>query len=132
MAKVAITPDKLTKAIEQELTLYNEGVEEKLRKITRESMKELIDTTRVTAPFRTGDYRRSITGDFRGLAKGLQKISALWYVKAPHYRLTHLLVHGHAKAGGGRVEGDPFLQNALDDVLPKFQEAIEEAIKNGK
>ena len=57
---------------------------------------------------------------------------ATWYVKAPHYRLTHLLVHGHAKKDGGRVQGDPFLQNALDEVLPEYERAVEEGLKNGQ
>ena len=92
-------------------------------------MTELVRKTRVTAPFRTGDFRRSITGDFRGLAKGLNTVSATWYVKAPHYRLTHLIVHGHDKGDGSRVPGDPFLENALNQVLPAYEEAIKEAVK---
>lgn len=129
MGKVTITPDKLSEAINQELTTYHERTLDRLRDITRESMADLVRKTRATAPKKTGGFRRSISGDFRGLAKGLHNVSARWYVKAPHYRLTHLLVNGHAKRGGGRVDGDPFLKNALDDVLPAYEEAVKEAVK---
>lgn len=129
MAKITITPDKLTKALERELTTYHEETLEKIRGVTRESMAKLVRKTRATAPERTGTFRRHISGDFRGLAKGLHNVSARWYVKDPHYRLTHLLVHGHEKRGGGRVEGDPFLANALAEVLPEYEEAVKEAIK---
>lgn len=129
MAKITLTADKLAKAVEQELTTYHQNILDRLRSATRESVTKLIRKTRVTAPFRSGEYRRSITGDFRGLAKGLNTVRAIWYVKAPHYRLTHLLVHGHEKKGGGRVEGDPFLEKALAEVLPEYEEAVKEAVK---
>lgn len=128
MSKLAITSDKLAKAVEQELTLYHEDILERLRGITRETMAELVRTTRETAPKDTGEFSKHIAGDFRGLKRGNRSVSATWYVKAPHYRLTHLLVHGHAKAGGGRVPGDPFLENALDKVLPEYEQKVKEAI----
>lgn len=129
MSKVTITSDKLTKALHQELTTYHEDVLEEIRGATRKSMTDLVRKTRATAPTDTGEYKRHIAGDFRGLAKGLHNVSATWYVKAPFYRLTHLLVHGHAKSNGGRVKGDPFLENALEEVLPEYEKAIEEAVK---
>lgn len=129
MAKLTITPDKLSKAINQELTLYHDGVLDKLRDATRDSMETLVRKTRATAPKREGKFRRAISGDFRGLAKGLFTVSARWYVKAPHYRLTHLLVHGHAKKGGGRTKADPFLHQAVNEVLPAYEEAVKEALK---
>lgn len=129
MAKVTITADKLAKAVEQELTTYHENVLEKLRAATRDHMEKLVRKTRATAPKASGTFRRHISGDFKGLARGLNTVKATWYVKAPHYRLTHLLVHGHAKVNGGRVEGDPFLENALNEVLPDYEKAVEEALK---
>lgn len=129
MGKITITSDKLTKAIDEELTTYHEEILEKLRTVTRESMADLVRKTRATAPNRSGAYRRHISGDFHGLAKGLHTVSAKWYVKAPHYRLTHLLVHGHAKQNGGRVKGDPFLAKALAEVLPEYEAAVKEALK---
>lgn len=129
MGKITITPDKLAKAINEELTTYHEETLEKLRAATRSSMADLVRKTRATAPKKTGAFRRHIAGDFQGLAKGLNTVRARWYVKAPYYRLTHLLVNGHAKKNGGRVDGDPFLSNALAEVLPEYEEAVKEAVK---
>ena len=129
MGKITLTGDKLAKAINQELTTYHEEVLDAVRDATRKSMAELVRKTRATAPQNTGAFRKAIAGDFRGLAKGLHTAKATWYVKAPHYRLTHLLVHGHEKVNGGRTKGDPFLENALNEVLPAYEEAIKEAVK---
>lgn len=130
MGRITVTPDKLAEAIGQELTIYHEDVNEKLRDVTRQSMADLVRKTRATAPVGArGDFKRSIAGDFRGLKKGTRKVSATWYVKAPNYRLTHLLVHGHATKDGGRTKPDPFLANALDEVLPTYEERIKEALK---
>lgn len=126
---VTISADRLAQAIGEELTIYNEEVEEKLREATRETMAELVHTTRATAPKDTGTFARHIAGDFRGLKRGNRNIHATWYVKAPHYRLTHLLVHGHATVDGGRTKSDPFLKNALDKVLPEYERKVEDAVK---
>lgn len=133
MGRVTITSDKLADAIERELNIYHEDVNEKLREATRESMTDLVRKTRATAPEgKRGAFRKAISGDFRGLKKGSRSVSATWYVKAPHYRLTHLLVHGHATKNGGRTKADPFLKNALDEVLPEYEKKIEEALTSDK
>lgn len=132
MGKIVTKPDGIAKAIQQELTLYHEDVKDKLRAITRDSLTDLVRQTRATAPKQTGEYAKSISGDFKGLARGLKTIKGVWYVKAPHYRLTHLLVHGHATRNGGRTGSDPFLKNACDKVLPEYEKKVEEAIANGK
>ena len=123
------------------LTVYNEEVNEKLRGITQESMKKLVKETKATAPRgrRKGkdQYYRHITADYSGLkrsARGLkgQEVSSVWYVRAPDYRLTHLLVHGHATKDGGRTTANPFLQNAVDKVIPEYEQKVQEAIENDK
>ena len=132
MSKLTITPDKLGAALSKELTVYHEDVLEGLRGATRESLEDLVKRTRATAPKKTGRFRKQIAGDFRGLARGGRKVQATWYVKAPDYRRTHLLVHGHATRNGGRTTGDPFLKKALDAVLPEYERKVEEVLKNGK
>lgn len=128
MGRVTITADKLAGAIKEELTIYHEEVNEKLRSVTRESMADLVHKTRATAPVDQGDFKKAIAGDFRGLARGLRSVSATWYVKAPHYRRTHLLVNGHATVNGGRTKPNPFLENALAEVLPEYEQKVKEAI----
>lgn len=133
MGRLTITSDKLADAVEKELTIYHEDINEKLREVTRRSMADLVRKTRATAPEgKRGKFRRSIAGDFRGLKRGSRHIFATWYVKKPHYRLTHLIVKGHATKNGGRTKADPFLENALDQVLPEYVREIEEVLKNGE
>jgi hypothetical protein len=122
----------------QVLTVYSEDVNEKLRQITQETMKQLVKETKATAPRgrRNGQFRRNIAADYSGLRKssrGLrgQNVKSVWYVKAPDYRLTHLIVHGHATKDGGRTEANPFLQNALDKVLPEYEQKVQEVLSNG-
>lgn len=126
MAKT-VKPADLGKAIEQELTIYHKRVVERVNAAGEEAVKDLVKRTKATAPKRTGSFRKNIASKTEQAPRGNKYT---WYVKAPDYRLTHLLVHGHAKAGGGRVPGDPFLQNAVDEVLPKYEQAVEEAVKN--
>lgn len=120
------------------LTIYGEDINEKLRGITTTSMKKLVKETKATAPKgkRKGEYKKHIAADYTGTrksARGLrgQKVSATWYVKAPDYRLTHLLVNGHATPDGGRTAANPFLQNAIDKVIPEYEQLVKEAIENG-
>jgi hypothetical protein len=124
-----IKPEDLGAAIEKQLTLYHEGVTEKVTAAGRKSIKKLVKVTQETAPIgnrRGGNFATSITSKEIKTARGSKFI---WYVKAPNHRLTHLLVHGHAKRGGGRVKGNPFLHNALNEVLPEYEKEIEEALK---
>lgn len=128
--------DDLQSQMNRVLTIYSEELNEKLREITQESMKELVRETKATAPRgKRGQYRRRIAADYTGTqrsARGIRgnTVKAIWYVKAPDYRLTHLLVHGHATKDGGRTTPDPFLQNALDKVLPEYEQKVQEVISN--
>lgn len=130
--------NNLSDQMGQVLTVYNEEINEKLREITRESMKKLVKETKATAPRgkRNGQFRKNISANYQGLkrsANGLrgQNVNAIWYVKAPDYRLTHLIVHGHTTRDGGRTRANPFLQNAIDKVIPEYEQKVQEVIQNG-
>jgi hypothetical protein len=127
MAKT-VKPADLSRAIAQNLTLYHEEVNEKIDKAGAKTIKDLVALTKATAPKLTGNFRRSIASKL--LKKSKNGSVYVWYVKAPNHRLTHLLAHGHEKVNGGRVPGDPFLKNAVDTVLPMYEEAVKEAVKH--
>ena len=137
MSRERIHAGELGSAMEHALELYNKDVQEGIIKVTEDSMRALVKKTRATAPTgrRDGQFKKNITADYQELrrVKKLRgrTIRATWYVKAPDYRLTHLIVHGHATKDGGRTRANPFLQNALDVVLPEYEKGIEEVLKNG-
>ena len=138
MSRERIHAGELGSAMEHALELYNKDVQEGIIRVTEGSMRNLVKKTRATAPTgrRRGQFKKNITADYQELrrVKKLRgrTIRATWYVKAPDYRLTHLIVHGHATKDGGRTRANPFLQNALDSVLPEYEKGIEEVLKNGK
>lgn len=127
----AIKPEDLGKAVQQELTLYSKAVQNGVNDVGRDAMKKLVKQTKATAPvgYRK-KFKKGVT--FTEERSPLGSIKYTWGVKAPDHRLVHLLVHGHAKKNGGRTKSNPFLANALDTVLPEYERAVEEVIKNGK
>ena len=123
-----IKPTDLGKAIAEELTLYHKDVLEKVNAAGEKAVKALVKKTKATAPKKSGDFCKAITSkEETNTATGDKTF--IWGAKAPHHRLTHLLVHGHAKQNGGRVPGDPFLENACSEVLPEYEKDVEEALQ---
>lgn len=127
MAKT-IKPADLGAAIQQELELYREGVAERVNAVGKTAAEKLKKLTKATAPVASGSFRKNIAVKEVDSGHGTKKY--IWHVKAPDHRLTHLLVHGHATRNGGRTKADPFLQNALDTVLPEYEQAVKEAVQN--
>ena len=113
--------------LQNELQLYHEGVIEKVNAAGETAVKDLVKKTKATAPVASGSFKKNITSKKVDVGNGMKKF--IWGVKAPDHRITHLLVHGHATKNGGRTKADPFLQNALDVVLPEYEKAVEEALK---
>ena len=123
-----IKPEDLGKAIAEQLTIYHENVVDRVNVASQSAAESLVEKTKTTAPKMTGSYRRHIAWTEVETSK-LKGNTYAWYVKAPDYRLTHLLVHGHLKKNGGRTRSDPFLQNAYDAVLSDYERDVEEAVK---
>ena len=117
-------------AIQQTLTLYHQDVNEAIDECSRKAVKDLVKKTKATAPVGyRGSFKRNIAS--KQLKKSVNGSTYVWYVKAPDYRLTHLLAHGHAKKGGGRTRADPFLANAVEVMKKDYEEAVKEALRRG-
>ena len=123
-----IKPDKLGEAIAEQLTIYGDEVTEKIDEAALAAAKKLVKLTKATAPVGArGSFKRNIK--YTKVKETKRGTLYAWHVKPPDHRLTHLLVHGHATRDGGRTKADPFLQNALDVVLPEYEKAVKEAIE---
>ena len=128
--RIIVQSDRLTNAVLEMVREYHEDVSDKVYKVGHKAIKELERKTIDTAPIgRRGEFRPHIAS--KSERDRLDRMKHTWYVKAPEYRLTHLLVHGHKLWWGGRARANPFLKNALADVLNDYIEDVEKAIKNG-
>lgn len=130
MAK-GVKLEDLGSAITRELIVYTKDVQDKVNKAGRKAIKELERKTKDTAPFNARAYHQHYA-DL--IATKTEKARTgdethIWHVKPPGHRLTHLLVDGHDTKDGGRTRADPFLANALADVLPDYEKEVEEAVQ---
>ena len=127
MANVNI--DQLAAEIAKGLAEYSQDVVEKVNVSSEKVGKAAVKQLKSTSPKKSGKYAKSWA--VKTEPEIGQPHKRIVHVKAPHYRLTHLLEHGHAKAGGGRVEGKPHIRPAEEMVIQEFMAEVEEAIKRG-
>ena len=124
-----ITGGQISKAVGDILYEYQTDVLNGINAAGEAAMSDLVKITKRTAPKQTGKFRRNITFKRELTVAGDRFI---WYVTGKSYRLTHLLVHGHASRNGGRVPGNPFLANALGKVLPGYESKIEGVLRGDR
>jgi len=121
--------DQLAAEIAKGLADYSQDVVKKVNVSSERVGKAAVKRLKQTSPKRYGKYAKSWT--MKTEPEVGQPHKRIVHVKAPHYRLTHLLEHGHAKVGGGRVEGKPHIRPAEEQVIKDFVAEVEEAIKRG-
>lgn len=125
-----VTVDDLAYAIESQLSEYGEkiteGIKNKVDIVAKECNEEI--KNHITFKNRTGKYLKAFAIKTTLESKNI-KIKA-WHVKAPHYRLTHLLEKGHAKIKGGRTKAYPHIKYGEELVKKRMVELSEEVINN--
>lgn len=126
MAKVSI--DQLAAEIAKGLAEYSQDVVEKVNVSSDKVGKAAVKQLKQTSPKRYGKYAKSWALQTN---KEVGQPNSLIVHNKKHYSLTHLLEHGHAKVGGGRVEGIPHIRPAEEQVIEQFTREVEEAIKRG-
>ncbi len=127
MANISI--DQLAAEIARVLAEYSQDVVEKVNISSEKVAKAAVKQLKETSPKRYGKYAKSWA--VKTEPEVGQPHKRIVHVKAPHHRLTHLLEHGHAKVGGGRVEGKPHIRPTEEQVIKDFTQEVEEAIRRG-
>lgn len=134
MSNQRIEPDQFSKAVVGLLDDYGDGVVGGIKKAVDATMREFVKETKNTAPKKAimgrpaGTYANHISSkQGRDTSYAYSKI---WHVRAPEYRLTHLLNNGHALRQGGYWGGTGFLTNAAQSHVKAFEKRVEEAIRN--
>ena len=129
MAKISV--DQLAAEIAKGLAEYSQDVVEKVNVSSEKVGKAAVKRLKRTSPKRPGSGKYAKSWTMKTELEIGQPHKRIVHVKAPHYRLAHLLEYGHAKVGGGRVEGRPHIGPAEEEVIREFTREVEEAIKRG-
>lgn len=126
MAK-AVTIEQLAAEITQAIADYTDDVVQAIEVEVEATAKAVREDIKDNSPRRTREYQKGWT---RRKDSRPGVVSHTVYNKNKP-SLTHLLEYGHAKRGGGRVEGKPHIEPACDKHIPAMERRIEQIIKDG-
>ena len=125
MAQI-VSADQLADAIMEGLNEYAELAAEEVKTAVRKAGKTVKDQISQTAPVRTDAYAKSWAVKKTGeSAESLQ----VTVHSRNRYQIAHLLEHGHAKRGGGRVSAIPHIAPAEQAGEEQLITDIEKALK---
>ena len=115
------TIDNLAKTIMEGLQEYADLASEDVKAAVRKAGKNVKADIAANAPKRTGAYSKSWT--VKTQKETANSIEVVVHSKN-RYQLAHLLEHGHAKRGGGRVAGTPHIAPAEEKAIKELEEEI--------
>jgi hypothetical protein len=121
-----VSVDQMAAAIQEELDKYRDLAADGVKKAVKRAGKTVKEEINDSAPVRTGRYAKSWTARVTGETS--QSIELVVYSPS-RYMIAHLLEHGHAKRGGGRVRAIPHIAPAEEHGISQLENDIEKALK---
>ena len=115
-------------AIMQELNAYADTTADGVKTAVQKAAKTVKSEIQAGAPVKTGAYKKSWAA--KNTAESANKLEITVYSRN-RYQLAHLLEHGHAKRGGGRVAARPHIASAEQSGIEQLEQEIERCIRNG-
>lgn len=128
MQKVKI--DDLADEVMKALTEYSEEVTEATKKVVDEVADGVMTETKNHITWKDKVYSKSFA--LKTSFEDRRNKRKTWYVKSPHYRLTHLLEFGHITRNGGRTRAFPHIRYGDEFAKENLPKKIKEAIENCK
>ena len=113
--------DGLADAIMEGLKEYSNLASSEVKGAVRKAGKLVKDEIAANAPKKTGAYSKSWS--VKATKETSESLELVVYSKN-RYQIAHLLEHGHAKRGGGRVAGIPHIAPAEEKAVKQLEEDI--------
>ena len=113
--------------LEAILSGYVEEVTEVVKEQVDATAEEVNSAIKSKAPRRYGKYIRAFA--LKTTFENKYGKSKLWHVKPPHYRLTHVLEHGHVNRDGTRTEPIPHIIYG-EQIALQLKQRIERGIQD--
>ena len=128
MARQKVDIDGLADAVMEGLTEYAELATDNMKAAVKKAGNTVKKDISATAPERTGRYAKSWrTKTTKESATTLE----VTVYSPTRYMLAHLLEHGHAKRGGGRVAAIPHIAPAEEHGIKELEQEIERSLSHG-
>ena len=121
-----VSVDLLADAIMEGLDEYAELAAEEVKTAVRKAGKTVREQISQTAPKRTGVYAKSWA--IKKTKESSQSLEVTVHSRN-RYQIAHLLEHGHAKRGGGRVSAIPHIAPAEKAGEEQLLTDIEKSLK---
>ncbi len=118
----------LAGAVMEELTHYADLSAEGVKAAVKKAGDTVRDEIKENAPRQTGAYAKSWS--VKNTKESSRALEVTVYSRN-RYQLAHLLEHGHAKRGGGRVAAKPHIAAAEENGIKQLEREIERCLKNG-
>ena len=117
--------DKLSNEILQGIKEYANLATDDLKKSIRKAGNTVRKEIAISAPKDTGAYAKSWSVK---KTKETSNTLELTVHSKNRYQLAHLLEHGHAKRGGGRVAAKPHIAKAEQNAIETLESEITRAL----
>lgn len=128
MASDRIRTDQLASAIMDGLKEYADLAADDMKKAVKKAGSSVRKEIQQNAPSNMGAYAKSWA--VKTEKESSDSIQLIVHSKN-RYQLAHLLEHGHAKRGGGRVAGKSHIAPAEENAVRQLEEEIERSLRNG-
>lgn len=119
--KIDNLAQEIMKGLKEYADLASDDVKKAVRKAGNTVRKEIAST----APVDTGKYAKSWS--VKKIKETSNSLEVTVHSKN-RYQLAHLLEHGHAKRGGGRVAARPHIAQAEENAIETLETEIEKAL----
>ena len=116
-----VSVDELADALMQSLGEVKDISIAELKKSVKKTGQNIAKDIQSTAPVKTGRYAKSWRS--RVTDEASDRIQVTVHSQG-RYMLAHLLEHGHAKRGGGRVRAIPHIEPATEKNMATIEAEI--------
>lgn len=123
-----VSIDGMADAIMKELNDYADASAEGVKAAVQKAAKTVKQEIQAGAPVRSGKYKKSWST--KNTTESSNKLEITVYSRN-RYQIAHLLEHGHAKRGGGRVAARPHIALAEQTGIEQLQQEIGRCLSNG-
>ena len=119
---------QLSAAVMEELEKYADLAAEDMKSAVKKAAATVRKDIEASAPRDTGDYAKSWAVKTTKESSNALQVTVH---SRNRYQIAHLLEHGHAKRGGGRVAARPHIAAAKEAAIEQLEHEIERSLTNG-